>query len=332
VLRFWSLEAMSTPVKHSRKRPALFALAILSLIVPCKGWPQKDQPITLRTDLVVVDATVTDKDGNFIRRLKPEDFVVYDDGEPRRHEYDLFEANEERSLSRPLAAVFALDISGSIEPDQLVRQRQAAEAFIKLMRADSEFAVVCFSNEFKVLQDFTNDATKIGRAFTRIKEVGGATRLYGAIDRSVSMLKRGPRFRGGRRLRKVIVVITDGIDSVEPPDQEALIQRANDAEVTVYSVTLPWYSPALPANQRIMTLLDVSRIVPLTGGKDFSADASDFTPAFKAIAEEIRSSYTISYYPTEKNRHDGRIHQIRIECKAPGAIVRAARTSYQGGS
>jgi hypothetical protein len=78
-----------------------------------------------------------------------------------------------------------------------------------------------------------------------------------------------------------------------------------------------------------MTLLDVARIVPQTGGTDFSADTKDFTPVFKAIAEEIRSSYTLAFYPPEKNRRDGRVHQIRIECKKPGAIVRASRTSYQ---
>jgi Ca-activated chloride channel family protein len=307
------------------------ALALFSATLAADAGQKKDQSITLRTDLVVVDVTVTDKDGNFIRGLKPEDFAVYDDEVLQHHEYNLFEANEETSLSRPLAAVFALDISGSIEPEQLIKQKQAAEAFIRLMRPDSMFAVVTFSDDFRVLQDFTNDVSKIGRAFQKIKDVGGATRLYGAIDRSISMLKRGPRFRGGRRLRRVIVVITDGIDSVEPPEQKGLIQRANDAEVTVYSVTLPWYSPGLPGNQRIMTLLDVSRVVPLTGGRDFSADAADFTPAFRAIAEEIRSSYTIAYYPPENNRHDGRIHQIRIECKKPGAIVRVSRNSYQTG-
>jgi hypothetical protein len=87
--------------------------------------------------------------------------------------------------------------------------------------------------------------------------------------------------------------------------------------------------PGVAANQRIMTLLDVSRIVPMTGGSDFSADAKDFTPVFKAIAEEIRSSYTLAYYPPEKTRRDGRIHQIRVEVLQTGAIIRTNRTSYQ---
>jgi hypothetical protein len=77
-----------------------------------------------------------------------------------------------------------------------------------------------------------------------------------------------------------------------------------------------------------MTLLDISRIIPMTGGADFSADIEDFTPVFKAIAEEIRSSYTIAYYTPHKSRRDGKTHQIQVEVKRSGAIVRANRSSY----
>ena len=64
-------------------------------------------------------------------------------------------------------------------------------------------------------------------------------------------------------------------------------------------------------------------------GADFSADTRDFGPVFKSIAEEIRSGYTLAYYPPEPNRRDGRLHQVRVECKRVGAIIRASRTNYQ---
>jgi Ca-activated chloride channel family protein len=182
-----------------------------------------------------------------------------------------------------------------------------------------------------VLQDFTSEPQRISQAFRKIGEVTGSSRIFGTIDRAVSMLKRAPRFRGGRRLRRVVIVVTDGFDNLDSTDQQDLIRRANDAEVTVYSITLPSYMPG-PGSTRIMTLLDVSRIVPLTGGADFSADTKDFTPVFKAIAEEIRSGYTLAYYPPEKNRRDGRIHQISVEVRKPGAIVRTSRNSYQAPS
>ena len=288
---------------------------------------QTDQAIKLEADLVTIDATVTDKDGNFIRKLKAEDFVVYEDGQPQKLEF--FEANEEAALTRSLAVVFALDTSGSIKPEEIAKQREATESFVKLVRPESLFAIIAFNNEIRVLKDFTSDPKKLSEGFARIGRVEGSTRLFASIDRAISMLKRAPHFRGARRLRRVVIVITDGFDNVDTTDQQDLIRRANDAEVTVYSITLPSYMPGLGTNQRIMTLLDVSRIVPMTGGADFSADAKDFTPVFKAIAEEIRSGYTFAYYPPETARHDGRVHQIRVEVRKTGAIIRTNRTSYQ---
>jgi len=300
-------------------------IGAIALVAPALPQ-QSDQVIKLQTDLVTVDATVTDKDGNFIRKLRAEDFVVYEDGQPQK--LDFFEANEEATLTRSLAVVFALDKSGSIKPEEIEKQREATEGFMRLVRPDSLFAVVAFASETRVLQDFTSEPQKISQAFRKIGEVTGSSRIFGTIDRAVSMLKRAPRFRAGRRLRRVVIIITDGYDNLDSTDQQDLIRRANDAEVTVYSITLPSYAPG-PANGRIMTLLDVSRIVPLTGGADFSADAKDFTPVFKAIAEEIRSGYTLAYYPPDKNRRDGRIHQISVEVRKPGAIVRASRSAYQ---
>ena len=287
----------------------------------------QDEVVKLKTDLVTIDATVTDKDGNFIRNLKADDFTVYEDGVPQK--LDFFEANEQAALTRPLAVVVVIDTSGSIKPEEISRQRLATENFMRLVRPESVFAVIAFNTETRVLQDFTSDPRKVSAAFQKIGEVTGSSRIFGSIDKAVGMLKRAPRFRNGRRLRRVVIVLTDGYDNVSSPEQGDLIRRANDAEVTVYSITLPSYMPGGTSDKRVMTLLDVSRIVPLTGGADFSADTRDFGPVFKSIAEEIRSGYTLAYYPPEPNRRDGRLHQVRVECKRAGAIIRASRTNYQ---
>jgi len=313
-------------LKDNGYKGIIAAIAAALLVIAPAFAQQGDKPIKIETDLVAIDVTVTDKDGNFIRNLKPEDFRIYEDNEPQK--VDFFEANEQKSLTRPLAVVFALDTSGSIKPEEVAKQREAAESFMKLVQPESVFAIITFNNNIRVVQDFTSEPRKISEAFHKIDSPGGSTRLFASLDKGVSMLKRAPRYRGGRRLRRVIIVITDGIDSVDTVDQRDMIQRANNAEVTVYSITLPSYLPGLGPNQRAMTLLDVARIVPMTGGTDFSADTNDFTPMFRAIAEEIRSGYTLAYYPPDKTRHDGRIHQLRVEVAKSGAIVRASRNNY----
>ncbi|HEU4388070.1 MAG TPA: VWA domain-containing protein [Blastocatellia bacterium] len=298
---------------------------LLTLIKPSHPQGKDDRPLKLESDLVVVDATITDKNGNYVRNLKAEDFALFEDGQ--RRSLDFFEANEQSQLSRPLAAVFALDLSGSIRPEELELQRQAAESFIKLVRPDSVFAVITFNYEVKVLQGFTSDPVKVGQAFQKIREAGGSTRLFAAIDRAVTMLKSGPRYRDGRRLKRVVLAISDGY-ATESIDQRRLVERANEAEITVYSITLPSYGLAQVGGGRMVTLLDASLLVPATGGKDFSADSSDFTPAVRAIAEEIRAGYTLAYYPPDNIRRDGLKHQIRVEVTKPGAIIRLNRDNY----
>ena len=195
--------------------------ACLLALAPARA-SQDDKPIKIGTDLVTVDVTVTDKDGNFIRNLKAEDFVIYEDGEPQK--LDFFEASEEAALTRPVAVVFALDASGSIKPEEVVRQREATEIFIKMLRPESVYSLVAFNHEIRVLQDFTNDPRKLGQAFQKIGEAAGSTRLFGGIERSIALLKRAPKFRNGRRLRRVVVVITDGIGS-DTMDQPGMIPR-----------------------------------------------------------------------------------------------------------
>ena len=110
--------------------------------------------------------------------------------------------------------------------------------------------------------------------------------------------------------------------------QTASIRRAlsNDAGVTIYSVTLPSFSlSTTDSSSRVITPLDASRIVQATGGQDFPANARDFTPIFKALAEEIRANYALAYYP--ENR-DGKRHELRVKTSRPDVKIRASRTSY----
>ena len=281
--------------------------------------------IRLTTDLVVIDVTATDKLGAYVRDLRPDEIQVFEDGQERK--INFFAMNDEASLSRPLAVVFALDISGSLRPDEMTTLRQAAMKFTELMKGDYVFAALSFNHKIDIAQGFTPSQEKIARAFEKMNRFEGSTRIYDALDRSITMLNRSaPRTRNGRPVRRVVVVITDGFDSASIIDRREVIRRANDAGVTIYSVTLPSFElTPTDSTSRVITPLDASRIVSATGGQDFSADARDFTPIFKALAEEIRASYALAYYP--ENR-DGKRHELRVKTSRPGVQIRASRTSY----
>ena len=287
--------------------------------------PPPSNTIRIDTDLVVVDVTATDKRGNYVRDLRADEFQLLENGLPRK--IDFFTVTDESSLSRPLAVVFALDLSGSLKPQEIATLHSAAMKFTELMKGDSVFAALAFNNKVEILQDFTNNQRKIEQAFARLDRFGGSTRIYDGIDRAVTMLaKRSSFSRSGRPLRRVVVVITDGFDSSSIIDKNLLKERAKAAGVTVYSIILPSYMLTVNrSTDRVITPLDASRIVEDTGGRDFSADTRDFTPIFKELAEEIHASYALAYYPEIR---DGKYHEVRVTTSRAGVQLRASRTGY----
>jgi len=307
----------------------LVDLIVDSRLAAAQGQPaQESKPqVTIRmdTDLVAIAVTATDSNGNYIRDMQENEFEVFEDGKP--HKIDFFTMTDESTLSRPLAVVFALDISGSLKPEETITLREAALKFTDLMKGDTFFAAMAFNDKVKILQDFTNDSRKLERALGKIEGFEGSTRIYDAIDRAIVMLERkAPRTRGNRPLRRVVVVISDGFDSASIIDRKELVRRANSGGVTVYSITLPSYmlSPTR-STDRVITPLDATRVVMGTGGRDFAADARDFTPVFKALAEEIRASYALAYYP---DLRDGKFHELRVKTSRPGVLLRVSRNGY----
>ena len=57
---------------------------------------------------------------------------------------------------------------------------------------------------------------------------------------------------------------------------------------------------------------------------------TNYDPLFRALAEEVTSSYVLAFYPPQEKRHDGKFHTIRVE--GPGGLMlRQSRPGYQAG-
>jgi Ca-activated chloride channel family protein len=295
----------------------------------------EDDVLKIDTDLVLVDVTVTDAEGRAVKGLRPEDFKLYEDGEERPVAF----LNVERraGAERPVAVVFAVDVSGSMTPEEMERLRTAMTAFSeKLSNRPASFALMSFGMSARVVQGFTSDARKLDRALVKLaRETNGlSTHAYDAVDDAVRLLqKSAPRTLDRRLLKRAVVVVTDGFPVGDTVHPSTVIERANQAEVSVYTVTLPSYTRLLASNAPerapLPTPLDVSGLVEKTGGTNFYATAKDYDPLFKALAEEVTSTYVLAFYPPEEKRRDGRLHTIRVEGPR-GLNVRQNRTTYEG--
>lgn len=293
-----------------------------------------DDILRIDTDLVSVDVNVTDASGRTVRNLQQKDFTLFEDDNEQPLAF--FHLENRSGATRPLAIVFALDISGSMTPDELERLRGAMHAFSeKLASHPASFAVMSFGMHVKTLQNFTTEAEKLDRAFDRLlREPNGlSTHTYDAVDDAVRLLVRhAPRTRDRRLMKRAVVVVTDGFPVGDTVAPATVIERANAADVSVYVVTLPSYSRLMVAADRapLPTPLDISGLVQLTGGKSVYARDKDYEPLFRALAEEVISSYVLAFYPPLEKRHDGKFHSIRVE-GPKGLLLRQSRPGYQAG-
>lgn len=294
--------------------------------------PSPDEILRIDTDLVSVDVQVTDTQGRLVRNLRKEDFKVYvDDVE---QPISFFHVEQRSGQPRPVAIVFALDMSGSMTAEEVDRLGDAMRAFSNhLEDHPAVYAVLTFGMRVKTIQRFTSDRVKLERAFDRLaREPSGlSTHTYDAVDDAIRMLVRhAPRTRERRLMKRAVVVITDGFPVGDTVAPKTVIERANAADVSIYVVTLPSFSRMTIASTQapLPTPLDVSGLAELTGGKSVYANERDYEPLFRALAEEVTSAYVLAFYPPEEKRRDGVIHNLRVEGPA-GLMVRQSRPSYQ---
>ncbi|HEX6183327.1 MAG TPA: VWA domain-containing protein [Pyrinomonadaceae bacterium] len=323
-----------TPQNASRAQEQAQAPAPAQRPLPTPEEVGEEDVLKIDTDLVLVEVTVTDAAGRAVKGLRPADFKLYEDGEERPVAF----LNIERrgGAERPVAVVFAVDVSGSMTPEEMLRLQTAMRAFSeKLSNRPSSFALMSFGMSARVVQGFTSDPRKLDRALGRLaRETEGlSTHAYDAVDDAVRLLARSaPRTLDRRLMKRAVVVVTDGFPVGDTVHPSTVIERANQAEVSVYTVTLPSYTrlltPVAPERQPLPTPLDVSGLVEKTGGTNFYATAKDYEPLFRALAEEVTSTYVLAFYPPEEKRRDGRVHTVRVEGPR-GLTVRQNRSSYK---
>ena len=322
VLVFASLPSLAQTEQPKKERPRR--------VLPTETEPQ--DVIKIDTDLVPIDVIVTDSSGRLVRNLKKEDFKLFEDGIER----PISSLNVEKieGAPRPVAIVFALDLSGSMTPEEINRVVEAMREFSKrLTEHPAVFAVMTFGMRVKTIQSFTNDRNTLERAFDRLASEpnGMSTHTYDAVDDAVRMLIRhAPLTLEHQLMKRAVVVITDGFPVGDTVGPDTVIERANAADTSVYVVTMPSYTHMLASAQMtpLPTPLDVSGLVEKTGGRSVYANEKDLGPLFRAIAEEVASAYVLGFYPPEEKRRDGKFHSIRIEGPR-GLTLRQSRPGYQ---
>ena len=282
-------------------------LALLLFLAPLALPAQVDSGATLRVDvkLVNVFVNVTDKNGAIVGGLTKDDFAVYEDNRPQT--IALFE----RQSEVPLAITLAIDTSGSVNKD-LSQEAAAARRFVHaILRPQDQMSVIDFATDVHVLTPFTNKVSRIDSALGNLRGEW-ATALYDAIC-------DGSEALGHKQGRKVLVVISDGDDTVQNSTYAQALQAALRNEVMVYSlIDVPIAASAgrdTGGEHALITLAEE------TGGKHYYVEAGGLDKAFQQVSDDLRTQYLLGYYP--KNQEPGRtFHRIRV------VVPRAATSDF----
>src|SRR5664279_3263925 len=248
-----------------------------------KNAQAEDQPNTtfkVNVKLVNVFATVTDAGGTPISSLKQEDFQVLEDGKPQQI------AVFHRESELPLSIVVAIDTSLSTRGDQKLELESARRFAHTILRPIDGLSLFQFSEIVDQVTPFTADVRVIDRAINHIRP-GAATALYDTLYLGSEALLQ-------RRGRKVMVVITDGGDTVSQISYQQAVRAAQEAEVILYSIIIvPIDSSAGRDIGGEHALIQLSRD---TGGRYFYASGLEqLDAAFRQIGDELRTQYLIAY-------------------------------------
>ncbi|HQU92764.1 MAG TPA: VWA domain-containing protein [Pyrinomonadaceae bacterium] len=317
---------MSFTLRNISKVSSL-VLAVVCCAIFSAAQTGSDE-IRIDTELASFEVSVTDAKGAPVRGLSAKDFRIFENGKERG--IDFFQPIKKRDASRPLSLVFALDVSGSMTEAELEKLRGSMDKFVKrLADYESQFAVLSFAMDVKTNQEFTNRPDRIEQSLRKLKrdQDGLSTHAYDAVDYAVRMIARkSPKAIKDRIPRRAVILITDGFPVGDIVSSSTVIERANDAEASIFSVLLPSYSRLQRDGRRILTPLEASGLSERTGGISITAVESNFDRIFEALAEELTASYAIAFYPPEGEGPGER--QVKIESRS-GLLVRQNRTTYK---
>jgi VWFA-related protein len=310
--------------------------AALPAQTPQKRPPEEDAPVAITVDVDVVSilASVRDKRGALIANLEKNDFTVLEDGKAQTIKYFT------RETDLPLTIGLLIDVSRSQE-NLIDIERSAASAFFsQVLRKKDEAFLISFGEESELLQDYTNSARLLTSAMRDLRVssgVGGlgpgpvptvgqprGTVLYDAIYLAANEKLKSEVGR------KVIVVITDGVDEGSKLPESEAIMAAQKADAVIYSIE---YSDSRAYGGFGISLAGgggfvLRKMSDETGGHAYRVDRSHtLDKVFTELQEEMRSQYLIGYTPLNDAK-DGSYRKLDIKMANKDLKAQARKGYY----
>lgn len=273
---------------------------------------QVDEHVDLELQQLYVTVT---RGGRAVEDLTRSQFLIEDRGEPQ--EVVTFERGD-----IPLTAVLLLDVSASMSGTELEMALSSARAFVDGLQSLDQTMLLMFSDHIIRSTDFTGFREVLTAALSQVTATG-ATALN---DYLYVGLKRLERQQG----RRVVILLSDGVDSASALEMEDVFQYSESNPSLVYWLRLPTPGARISSAWRDADgyrkdLARLADLVSRSGGRILDlAGVEDAPAAFAAVLAELRSQYVLGYYPTTR-ADDGSWHPVKVRVISPGLKVRTRR-------
>ena len=240
---------------------------------------------------VLVEASVQDKRGRFVKSLPPSAFSVLEDGVPQTLDQARYE---------PVGATFALliDSSGSMSRRLDFVQRTAA-ALAEYMSPLDRSLVAPFSKGLLAMTGPTDDRATVADAIRAIRSSGGTAILDSLVQLSRSFPEDATR--------RAVILITDGYDENSTATVDDALTALKAARATVYAVAIGGVAGISLKGERVLR-----RLTAETGGRTFMPATEDqLQVVHAALADEVQNRYLLTYTPANQTQ-DGKWREISV--------------------
>ena len=290
--------------------------------------PAEDAPpsITVDVSLVNILASVHDKHGGLIGNLTKDDFTVLEDGKPQTIKYFT------RETDLPLTIGLLIDVSASQRNLLDIEKRAAHQFFSQVLRKKDEAFLISFGEDSELLQDYTNSPKLLQAGLSQLQVNSGASGIGPGPVPTISqprgtVLYDAVYLAANEKLRaevgrKVVVLITDGIDEGSKLKIEEAIEAAQKSDVVIYTSAYGMFSFGGVSD------FALQRMSGETGGRVFKVDRKhSLDDAFKELQDEMRSQYAIAYTSTSPEQ-DGRFRKLIVKVGDKNLKVQVRKGYY----
>jgi VWFA-related protein len=256
---------------------------------------------------VTAYVSVTDAQGNPVTNVPKEDFKLTENGQQVKID-EVFQAGEQG----PVSTVLTIDQSGSMNTSgKLEGAKTAAHAFVNLMRPEDKTALVLFNTEVNVAQPLTADKNALNSAIDAITAIND-TAMYDALDTSIAQLS-------GVQGRKVILILSDGLDNRSQQTADTILGGLEQAETSVYAIGLgdPAIGTSSMAGINEESLRNIAE--RSHGSYTFAPDPSQLEAMYQQISTRLQNEYRLTY-TTPSALRDGVYRGLAVQIASAAPV------------